>query len=181
MNTDDEESQMKLLQVDSSARISSVSRRLTARFAEEWKNNHPEGQVIYRDLATTVLPPITDDWGATFVDETKITPTQKLYLSTSDKLIEELEAADTVVIGAAIERSESRENVADKSTGPSLDSRSCRVSIITENAEGIPPFAIMSPCFVPMVLYRAPPPLPFLSRCDELRNTGEALVFSIRE
>ena len=30
---------MKLLQVDSSARASSVSRRLTAKFAEEWQKN----------------------------------------------------------------------------------------------------------------------------------------------
>ena len=91
---------MKLLQVDSSARTTSVSRRLTARFAEEWNKNHPEGQVIYRDLSTTALPPITDDWGATFVEESKITPAQRSYLSTSDKLIEELKAAETIVIGA---------------------------------------------------------------------------------
>jgi len=91
---------MKLLQVDSSARASSVSRRLTAKFAEEWQKNHPEGQVIHRDLPTTVFPSITDDWGATFVEASKVTPAQRSYLSTSDELIEELRAADTVVIGA---------------------------------------------------------------------------------
>ncbi|MGH9486689.1 MAG: FMN-dependent NADH-azoreductase [Terriglobales bacterium] len=91
---------MKLLQVDSSARASSVSRRLTARFAEEWKKNHPEGEVIHRDLATSALPPITDEWGATYVDESQITPTQRAYLATSDQLIGELQAAETVVIGA---------------------------------------------------------------------------------
>src|SRR5215831_175237 len=64
MNPVDEEVQMKLLQIDSSARTSSVTRRLTARFAEEWQKHHPDGQVIYRDLAATTLPPITDDWGA---------------------------------------------------------------------------------------------------------------------
>src|SRR5437660_6754657 len=91
---------MKLLQVDSSARASSVSRRLTARFADEWKKKHPEGQVTHRDLSATALPAITDDWGATYVDESKLTPEQRSYLSTSDELIEELKAADTVVIGA---------------------------------------------------------------------------------
>ena len=91
---------MKLLQIDSSARASSVSRRLTAKFAEEWKKNHPEGQVIHRDLPTTVVPSITDDWGATYVEASKVTPAQRSYLSTSDELIEELQAADTVVIGA---------------------------------------------------------------------------------
>lgn len=91
---------MKLLQVDSSARASSVSRRMTARFAEEWKQNHPEGEVIHRDLSATALPPITDDWGATFVEESKLTSAQRSYLSTSNELTEELRAADTVVIGA---------------------------------------------------------------------------------
>lgn len=91
---------MKLLHIDSSARASSVSRKLTARFAEEWTKNHLEGEVIYRDLATTELPPITDHWGATYVDEAKHTHAQRSYLSTSDSLIEELLAADTVVIGA---------------------------------------------------------------------------------
>src|SRR6267142_6568126 len=91
---------MKLLQVDSSARASSVSRRLTARFAEEWRKNHPHGKVTHRDLAATKLPLITDDWGATYAEGTKLTAAQKLYLATSDELIEELQAADTVVIGA---------------------------------------------------------------------------------
>ena len=91
---------MKLLQIDSSERTSSVTRRLTARFAEEWQKHHPDGQVIYRDLAATTLPPITDDWGATHLEESKLTPAQRSYLSTSDQLIEELQAADTVVIGA---------------------------------------------------------------------------------
>ena len=91
---------MKLLQIDSSARLSSVSRKLTAQFADEWRKNHPGGQVLYRDLSTTALPPITDNWGATFIEESKLTPAQRTYLSTSDKLIEELQASDTVVIGA---------------------------------------------------------------------------------
>ena len=91
---------MKLLQVDSSARASSVTRRLTAKFAEEWRKKHPDGEVIQRDLSATALPLITDDWGATQFEESKITPAQRSYLSTSDKLVEELQAADTVVIGA---------------------------------------------------------------------------------
>ena len=91
---------MKLLQIDSSARTSSVNRRLTAKFAEEWRKNHPDGEVIRRDLCATILPQITDDWNATQLEESKRTPAHRSYLSTSDELIEELEAADTVVIGA---------------------------------------------------------------------------------
>jgi FMN-dependent NADH-azoreductase len=55
--------------------------------------------VIYRDLSATALPLITGDWNATF-HEKKLTPSQRSYLSTSDQLIEELQAADAVVIGA---------------------------------------------------------------------------------
>src|SRR5258708_38311391 len=96
----DEEVQMKLLQIDSSARTSSVTRRLTAKFAEEWRKGHPDGEVIRRDLPTTELPMITDDWNATHLEESKRTPAQRSYLSTSDELVEELKVADTVVIGA---------------------------------------------------------------------------------
>jgi FMN-dependent NADH-azoreductase len=60
----------------------------------------PPAEVIHRDLAATAFPLITDDWGATFLDASKLTPDQHSYLSTSDQLIEELQSADTVVIGA---------------------------------------------------------------------------------
>jgi FMN-dependent NADH-azoreductase len=91
---------MKLLRIDSSARAASVTRRLTARAAEEWKKNHPDGEVIHRDLSAMQIPPITDDWGATRLETSELTPAQRAYLSTSDQLIEELRSADTVVIGA---------------------------------------------------------------------------------
>src|SRR3981189_551900 len=94
------EVQMKLLQIDSSARTSSITRKLTTRFAEEWKKNNPDGRVIQRHLHTTNLPPITDEWNATHLDASQLTPEQKKYLSMSDELIQELEGADTVVIGA---------------------------------------------------------------------------------
>ena len=91
---------MKLLQIDSSARAASVTRQLTARAAEEWKKEHPDGEVIHRDLSATQIPPITDDWGATRLKASELTPAQRAYLSTSDQLIEELRSADTIVIGA---------------------------------------------------------------------------------
>src|SRR5467141_1514257 len=101
MNSLNEEVQMKLLQIDSSARrTSSVSRQLTTKFAEEWRTNHPDGEVIQRDLSATALPQITDDWGATYLEDSQLTLAQRSYLSTSDQLIQELAAANTVVIGA---------------------------------------------------------------------------------
>jgi FMN-dependent NADH-azoreductase len=92
---------MKLLRIDSSARRSSVSRQLTDRFVETWKKENPSGEVIERDLATTYLPLITDEWTlAAHSDLAKLTSAQTETLSVSDKLIEELLAADTIVIGA---------------------------------------------------------------------------------
>jgi FMN-dependent NADH-azoreductase len=98
MNYEDEEVQM--LRIDSSARTGSVTRQLTARAAEEWKANYPDGEVIYRDLSVTQFPPITDDWSATQLEASKLSSAQRSYLSISDQLIEELRAADTIVIGA---------------------------------------------------------------------------------
>jgi FMN-dependent NADH-azoreductase len=91
---------MNLLRIDSSARAGSESRRLTSRFVQEWRLEHPEGAVVERDLSTTTLPHITDDWLATYGDPSKLTPEQREYLSISDELVEELQVADVVVIGA---------------------------------------------------------------------------------
>ena len=91
---------MKLLRIDSSARTASVTRQLTARATEEWKEHNPDGDVIYRDLSATEIPPITDDWSAALLEPSKLSPGQRSYLSTSDQLIDELRAADTIVIGA---------------------------------------------------------------------------------
>jgi FMN-dependent NADH-azoreductase len=91
---------MNLLRIDSSARATSQSRQLTARFVQEWSAANPDGVVTERDLATTPLPHITDHWLATYGDPANLTPEQRQYLAISDELIEELRAADTVVIGA---------------------------------------------------------------------------------
>lgn len=92
---------MKLLRIDSSARRNSVSRQLTGRFAETWKKENPAGQVIERDLAKTEIPLITDEWTlAIHSNPATLTPAQRETLSVSDALVEELLAADTIVIGA---------------------------------------------------------------------------------
>jgi len=92
---------MKLLRIDSSARRNSVSRQLTQRFVESWRKANPAGEVIERDLATTHLPLITDEWTlAAHSDPATLTPAQRETLSVSETLVEELLAADTIVIGA---------------------------------------------------------------------------------
>jgi FMN-dependent NADH-azoreductase len=92
---------MKLLRVDSSARRNSVSRQLTEKFVETWKKENPSGEVIERDLATTFLPLITDEWThAAHSNPLGLSSAQRETLAVSDKLIEELFAADTILIGA---------------------------------------------------------------------------------
>src|ERR1039457_5478115 len=96
---------MKLLRIDSSARRSSVSRHLTARFVEAWQLDHPDATVIERDLATTALPHIADEWvQAVYSNPASLTAEQKHVLQLSDALVEELVQADTIVIGAPIDR-----------------------------------------------------------------------------
>jgi FMN-dependent NADH-azoreductase len=92
---------MTLLRIDSSARRNSISRQLTSKFVETWKKQHPGGRVLERDLASTPLPLITDEWTlAAHSDPARLTPAQRETLSISETLIEELLAADTIVIGA---------------------------------------------------------------------------------
>jgi FMN-dependent NADH-azoreductase len=92
---------MKLLRIDSSARRSSVTRKLTAKFSESWKKENPGGQVVERDLSKTTLPLITDDWvEGSSLERAKRTPASQEAIATSDALIAELAEADTIVIGA---------------------------------------------------------------------------------
>lgn len=92
---------MQLLRIDSSARRNSVSRQLTAHFVEAWQQEHPDGTVLKRDLATTALPHITDEWvQAIHTNSESLTAEQKSVLQLSDTLVNELVQADTIVIGA---------------------------------------------------------------------------------
>ena len=92
---------MKLLRIDSSARGSSISRRLTFKFVEIWKRINPDGEVIERDLASITLPLITDEWvQGVYADSSKLTAAHQKALEVSHTFIGELEAADTIVIGA---------------------------------------------------------------------------------
>jgi FMN-dependent NADH-azoreductase len=92
---------VKLLQIDSSARGSSVSRQLTKLFVEAWKREHPDGEVVLRDLATTFFPLITDEWQqAAAAKPEGRSEAQRQILSLSETLIDELISAQTIVIGA---------------------------------------------------------------------------------
>jgi FMN-dependent NADH-azoreductase len=91
----------QLLHIDASMRTSgSVSRELSAAFAEHWRAAHPDGTVVYRDLAANPVPHLdqaSHTAGAT-PDEDH-TDEQRAGWAISSELIDELLAADTVLLG----------------------------------------------------------------------------------
>jgi FMN-dependent NADH-azoreductase len=92
-----------LLHIDSSVfpEAGSASRSVTAAFRKAWEEQHPDGTVIYRDLAADPLPHL-DGAGASagFSDPATHTPEQQAAFALRVRLAEELEQADAIVIGA---------------------------------------------------------------------------------
>ncbi len=88
-----------VLHIDSSARLTgSTSRDLSQRIVEKLQPD----TVIRRDL-TSALPQIDEDWvNANFTPIDQRSQEQKDRLALSDQLVQELLAADTIVIGAPI-------------------------------------------------------------------------------
>ena len=92
-----------LLHLDSSPLESSITRELTREFVKTWQNSHPDGTVIYRDLAANQPKPVDTQWiYSAYTPESSRTPEQKATLAPSDELIAELEHADEYVIGVAM-------------------------------------------------------------------------------
>jgi FMN-dependent NADH-azoreductase len=89
-----------ILRIDASARTQgSVTRDLTGRITALWQG----AQVRHRDLAADPLPHLTEDWvSANFTPEANRTAAQTRALALSDSLIDELRAADTLVIGLPV-------------------------------------------------------------------------------
>jgi FMN-dependent NADH-azoreductase len=90
-----------LLKLDSSPMgQGSISRKLTAKFAETWLKSHPGGKVIERDLTMLNLPVVDASWvGAAHTPEFSRTAAQSKALAASDSLINDLEQADEYVFG----------------------------------------------------------------------------------
>jgi FMN-dependent NADH-azoreductase len=89
-----------LLKIDVSPRGDySISRKLGNHFATEWQSNHVGGKIVTRDLATTKIPYVDLPWitGA-FTAPDKHTAEHKAALKVSDEFVEELLAADEIVI-----------------------------------------------------------------------------------
>lgn len=92
-----------LLHIDSSPLETSISRELGREFVKGWTTAHPEGEVIYRDLAATELKPLDASWiFSSFTPEGSRSPEQVRTLKVSDELIRELKQADEYVIGVAM-------------------------------------------------------------------------------
>ncbi|WP_413799023.1 FMN-dependent NADH-azoreductase [Streptomyces iranensis] len=92
-----------LLHIDSSVLPgeASTSRSVAAAFRTAWEEQHPKGTVIYRDLAADPAPHITADaWSAGYTAPSERTPEQSAAFAAREKLIEELEQADAILIGA---------------------------------------------------------------------------------
>jgi len=78
----------------------SISRNLSNEFVKCWTEVNPGGTVIRRDLNAGHVPVIDGAWvAAVFTSEEVRTPAQREVVSTSDRLIEELNVADEYVFG----------------------------------------------------------------------------------
>ena len=89
-----------VLRIDSSARHeASVSRRLADRIVAQIEPS----RVIVRDLDAEPLPQVTEAWASgAYAPEAERTTEQRTALALSDALIEEIRAADVLVVGVPV-------------------------------------------------------------------------------
>jgi FMN-dependent NADH-azoreductase len=96
------------LLIDSSARLGlsgrdphgSHTRRLSQRFIKRWQALRPADQVRHRDVALQAPSHVTEDWvAAAFTPPAARTPAMHERLAESDALVDELIAADLIVVG----------------------------------------------------------------------------------
>ncbi|MBD2769055.1 NAD(P)H-dependent oxidoreductase [Hymenobacter sp. BT664] len=94
---------MNALVINSSGRTEqSVSRKLVAELVAELATKHPDLHTTYRDVATS-LPFVNDLMiGGFYIPAEQRTPEQQQALAFSDQLVQELKAADVLIIGAPI-------------------------------------------------------------------------------
>ena len=79
------------------------SSKLAQDYVEAWRSRHPQGRVIVRDLATNPLPHLTAERFQAFLAKPEArTPEQRAIVAESDALIDELKAADQIVLGLAM-------------------------------------------------------------------------------
>lgn len=91
----------RLLHIDASPRGDrSHSRRLTREFARQWKEAHPDDVVIHRDVGYRPPPNVDEKWiAAAFTSPEQRTAEMNAVLKISDELVDQLLAADILLIG----------------------------------------------------------------------------------
>ena len=91
----------KLLVVDSAATgASSISRRLTDELVADILARDPQAEVVRRDVGAQPIPHLTEETVGAIRTGEADNPDAAEALALSDRLIEELRAADLIVIGA---------------------------------------------------------------------------------
>jgi FMN-dependent NADH-azoreductase len=93
-----------LLHLDSSMRVEgSRSRALSRHFARNWQQAHPDGSVIYRDLAADPVPHLDlHAVSANLVADEDRTAAQREARALTETLTSEVLAADEIVIGVPL-------------------------------------------------------------------------------
>ena len=92
----------RILVIESSARHQgSVSRQLTEQFIAQWRQAHPDDQVQVRDLAVEPVPHLDADLlGGWMKPAGQQSAAEQEALQRSDRLTDELLAADVLVLAA---------------------------------------------------------------------------------
>ena len=92
----------RLLAIHSSpSKNNSVTRQLAEHLIQQWRQQNPDSTITERDLALTPPPHLDEETiGAFYTPEADRTPEQANKIVLSDELIEELIAADAIVIGS---------------------------------------------------------------------------------
>jgi FMN-dependent NADH-azoreductase len=90
-----------LLHIDSSIQGErSVSRALSSRAAQRWRETHPGGTTVYRDLGAEPIPHFTADTGlARLKPAEEHNGAEAGSYALSHELVEEILAADTILLG----------------------------------------------------------------------------------
>jgi FMN-dependent NADH-azoreductase len=90
-----------LLQIHCSLFLSEgQSTQLSNHFVDTWKLKHPDTQVVIRDLARHPIPHLDGERFAAFLSKPETrTATEQSIVDLSNQLIEEIRAADCIVLG----------------------------------------------------------------------------------
>lgn len=91
-----------VLYINSSVRSAgSLSRQLSSEFVAKWQAANPADTVVERDLAANPVPHLTEQMmGAFFTPAEARNAEQAQIVKVSDTLVDELFAADVIVLGA---------------------------------------------------------------------------------